>query len=59
VTHSLSPTEAENPQSAGLDLLTTPALVELLIADQRAAVDAALAQTPVVAQAVDEIARRL
>lgn len=59
MTHSLSPTEAENPQSAGLDLLTTPALVELLVADQRAAVDAALAQTQVIAQAVDEIARRL
>jgi len=59
VTHRPSPTEAENPQSAGLDLLTTPALVELLIVDQRAAVDAALAQTQVIAQAVDEIARRL
>ena len=59
MTHRLPPTEAENPQSAGLDLLTTPALVELLIADQRSAVDAALAQTPVIARAVDEIARRL
>ncbi|MGC2634509.1 MAG: N-acetylmuramic acid 6-phosphate etherase [Candidatus Cybelea sp.] len=59
MTHHRSPTEAENPRSAGLDLLTTPALVELLIADQRAAVDAALAQTQVIAQAVDEIARRL
>lgn len=59
MTHRLPPTEAENPQSAGLDLLTTPALVELLIADQRSAVDAALAQTQVIARAVDEIARRL
>ncbi len=59
MTHRLPPTEAENPQSAGLDLLATPALVELLIADQRSAVDAALAQTLVVARAVDEIARRL
>ncbi|MGA7200267.1 MAG: N-acetylmuramic acid 6-phosphate etherase [Candidatus Cybelea sp.] len=59
MTHHRSPTEAENPRSAGLDLLTTLALVELLIADQRAAVDAALAQTQVIAQAVDEIARRL
>jgi N-acetylmuramic acid 6-phosphate etherase len=59
VTHRLPPTEAENPQSAGLDLLRTPALVELLIADQRSAVDAALAQTQVIARAVDEIARRL
>jgi N-acetylmuramic acid 6-phosphate etherase len=59
VTHRLPPTESENPQSAGLDLLTTPALVELLIADQRFAVDAALAQTQAIARAVDEIARRL
>jgi N-acetylmuramic acid 6-phosphate etherase len=59
VTHRLPPTEAENPQSAGLDLLTTPALVELLIADQRSAIDATLAQTQAIARAVDEIARRL
>ncbi len=59
MTHRLPPTEAENPQSAGLDLLTTPALVELLIADQRSAIDATLAQTQAIARAVDEIARRL
>jgi N-acetylmuramic acid 6-phosphate etherase len=59
VTQRLPPTEAENPRSAGLDLLTTPALVELLIADQRSAVDAALAQTQTIARAVDEIVRRL
>lgn len=59
MTHRLPPTEAENPQSAGLDLLTTPALVELLVADQRSAVDAVLAQTQAIARAVDEIARRL
>lgn len=59
MTHRLPPTEAENPQSAGLDLLTTPALVELLIADQCSAIDAALAQTQAIARAVDEIARRL
>ena len=35
VTQRLPPTEAENPRSAGLDLLTTPALVELL--DRRSA----------------------
>jgi N-acetylmuramic acid 6-phosphate etherase len=59
VTHGVPPTEAESPQSAGLDLLSTPALVELLIADQRAALDAALTQTQAIARAVDEIARRL
>lgn len=55
----LPPTEDENPQSAGLDLLSTPALVDLLIADQRTAIDAVLAQTQPIATAVDEIARRL
>jgi N-acetylmuramic acid 6-phosphate etherase len=55
----LPPTEDENPQSAGLDLLSTSALVELLIADQRTAIDAVLAQAPAIAEAVDEIARRL
>ncbi len=59
VTDRLPPTEDENPQSAGLDLLPTPALVELLIADQRTAIDAVLAQTQPIATAVDEIARRL
>jgi len=59
VTDRLPPTEAENPQSAGLDLLSTSALVELLIADQRTAIDAVLAQAPAIAAAVDEIARRL
>jgi N-acetylmuramic acid 6-phosphate etherase len=55
----LPPTEDENPQSAGLDLLPTPALVELLIGDQRSAVDAVLVQAQRIANAVDEIARRL
>jgi N-acetylmuramic acid 6-phosphate etherase len=59
VSDRLPPTEDENPQSAGLDLLSTPALVDLLIADQRTAIDAVLAQTQPIATAVDEIARRL
>jgi len=59
VTDRLPPTEDENPQSAGLDLLATPALVELLIADQRSAIDAVLAQAQPIATAVDEIAHRL
>ncbi|MGA2759085.1 MAG: N-acetylmuramic acid 6-phosphate etherase [Candidatus Cybelea sp.] len=59
MTDRLPPTEDENPQSAGLDLLSTPALVELLIADQRGAIDAVLAQTQPIASAVDAIAQRL
>ena len=50
MTDRLPPTEDENPQSAGLDLLSTPALVELLIADQRGAIDAVLAQTQPIAE---------
>lgn len=55
----LPPTEAKNTRSAGLDLLSTPALVELLIREQREAADAVLAQRERVAQAVEEIAARL
>lgn len=55
----LPPTEGENPRSAELDLLSTLALVELLVDDQRAAVDAVLAQSAPLARAVDEIAARL
>jgi len=55
----LPPTEARSERSAGLDLLSTPALVELLVAEQRDAVEAVLAQNEALARAVDEIARRL
>ncbi|HEY2474858.1 MAG TPA: N-acetylmuramic acid 6-phosphate etherase [Candidatus Cybelea sp.] len=55
----LPPTERENPQSAGLDLLSTPELVEVIVADQRSAVDAAFAQTPQIARTIDSIAQRL
>ncbi len=53
------PTEGEHPRSAGLDLLSTPELVELLAGDQRAAADAVLAQSVPLALAVDAIADRL
>lgn len=53
------PTEGRNARGAGLDLLRTPALVELLLAEQRNAVDAALEATDAVARAVDAIAQRL
>ncbi len=59
VSSELPPTEGANARSAGLDRLTTPALVELLIVDQRDAVDAVLACKERIAQLVDEIANRL
>jgi N-acetylmuramic acid 6-phosphate etherase len=59
MTSGLPPTEAEHPLSAGLDLLPTPELVELIVADQRAAVDAVLSQAGSIATAVDEIVVRL
>jgi N-acetylmuramic acid 6-phosphate etherase len=52
-------TEAVNAESAGLDLLETPALVALLVEEQRHAVDAVLAQAVAIARAVDAIAARL
>ena len=52
----LPPTEVANPQTAGLDRLSALALVEMLVADQRAAVDAVLAQSEALARAVDAIA---
>jgi N-acetylmuramic acid 6-phosphate etherase len=55
----IPPTETTHARSAGLDLLDTPALVELLVAEQKHAVDAVLEQTETIAQAVDEIATRL
>jgi len=55
----LPQTEGRNPRSVGLDRLGTPALVELLAEEQRAAVDAVIGQRDVVATVVDAIAVRL
>lgn len=55
----LPPTEAANPETAGLDQLDTRVLVETLVAEQRTAVDAVLAQSAALARAVDAIADRL
>jgi len=55
----LPPTETASARSAGLDLLATPELVELLIADQRDAAQAVLTQKDAIAGAVEEIAARL
>jgi N-acetylmuramic acid 6-phosphate etherase len=59
MTSKLPPTEEANPGSVGLDLLETRALVELIVADQHAAVGAVLAQADAIARAVDAIADRL
>jgi len=56
---TIPPTEARNVRGAGLDLLSAPALVELLIAEQRDAVEAALEATDEIARAVAQIAERL
>lgn len=58
MTH-LPPTERESSKSRGLDSLSTAELVSLITSDQREAADAVLAQTAAIAQAIDEIARRL
>ncbi len=55
----LPQTEARNPRSEGLDLLATPALVELLADEQRAAVDAVVAERDTIAKVVDEVSKRL
>ncbi len=52
-------TEAIHERSAGLDLLQTDALVELLVEEQHRAVSAVLGQTELVARAVEQIAARL
>lgn len=56
---TIPPTEGRNARGVGMDLLSAPALVELLIAEQRNAVDAALEATDSIARAVDAIAQRL
>jgi N-acetylmuramic acid 6-phosphate etherase len=55
----LPDTEASNPRSAGLDLLATPGLVELLVDEQHRAVDAVAAQAVAIAAVVDAIVERL
>lgn len=56
---ALPPTERASERSVGLDRLSTPALVELLVSEQRHAVDAVLDAKNRLATAVEEIARRL
>lgn len=56
---TIPPTEARNARGAGLDLLGAPALVELLIVEQRDAVEAVLEATDAIARAVEQIVERL
>ncbi|MGA8474305.1 MAG: N-acetylmuramic acid 6-phosphate etherase [Candidatus Cybelea sp.] len=55
----LPPTEEVNAHSKGLDGLETRALVETIVADQRASVEAVLAQSATIARVVDAITARL
>jgi N-acetylmuramic acid 6-phosphate etherase len=59
VNSPLPPTEQINSRSRGLDLMSTPELVEVLVSEQRQAVDAVLAQTREIVEAVDAIAARM
>ena len=52
-------TESINPRTRGLDELETPALVSLLLTEQRHAVDVVIAQSDAIATAVDVIAARI
>jgi N-acetylmuramic acid 6-phosphate etherase len=56
---NLPQTEEINPRTIGLDQLATGDLVRVLADEQRAAVDAVVSVAGALAQAVDEIARRM
>ena len=59
MSESLPPTEERLTDSAGLDLLETRDLVELLVRDQGDAVAAVRAQSATLARVVDAVAERL
>ncbi len=59
MSESLPPTELRQARSAGLDLLETRELVEVIVRDQEEAVAAVIARTREIARAVDGIASRL
>jgi N-acetylmuramic acid 6-phosphate etherase len=59
VSSPLPPTEQINSKSRGLDLMSTPELVELLVSEQRQAVDAVLAQTREIVEAINSISARM
>ena len=55
----LPSTEHRNPRSLGLDRMGTQALIELLVDDQHAAVDAVLGQSAKLAEVVDAVVERI
>jgi N-acetylmuramic acid 6-phosphate etherase len=55
----LPQTEEINPRTSGLDELPSPQLVRVLAEEQRAAVDAVVANSDALAKAVDEISSRM
>jgi N-acetylmuramic acid 6-phosphate etherase len=59
MTHDLPLTENVNPRTADLDLLQTSALVELLVGEQRIAVDAVLNRAAALALVAENIVQRL
>lgn len=59
MTNHLPPTEGRNPHSAGLDLLETRDLVDVLVRDQREAVAAVRAQASTLARVVEAIVERV
>jgi N-acetylmuramic acid 6-phosphate etherase len=59
VSFDLPSTEQTNPHTAGLDTLDTAHLLDLLVRDQRAAVDAVRAQLAPLTEVVDAVYERL
>jgi N-acetylmuramic acid 6-phosphate etherase len=59
MSNHLPPTEGRNPLSAGLDLLETRDLVDLLVRDQSEAVAAVRAQAATLARVVESIVERV
>ncbi|MBV8374899.1 MAG: N-acetylmuramic acid 6-phosphate etherase [Candidatus Eremiobacteraeota bacterium] len=59
MTPDLPSTEQVNPRSAELDLLPTQALVELLVSEQRGAVDAVFERATVLSAVAQRVAERL
>jgi N-acetylmuramic acid 6-phosphate etherase len=57
--HDLPHTERVNPRTTELDLLSTADLVRVLLDEQRTAADTVIESAPLLARAVDEIARRM
>jgi N-acetylmuramic acid 6-phosphate etherase len=59
MSESLPPTEARQTRSAGLDLLKTRDLIEVIVRDQSEAVDAVYEKADVIARVVDAVSARL